>query len=123
MPTDDTMETIDPAQLALVAGGASRSDDQVAQLLTQITSSLKDLAGNRNQSDPTQMMMLMMMMGGFGGGGGAAGGTYVAGQSAAAPVVNVDTSVAGGRRFGGGFGGGFGVCGGGGCRGGSKKGW
>jgi hypothetical protein len=123
MPTTDpteTIQTIDPAQLATVAGGTT-SNDQLTTLLTQITSSIKDLAANRNQgSDPTQMMLMMMMMGGFGGGGG--GGGYVAAPAAGPPVVNVDTSVLG--RSGGWFAGGGGRCGGGGCRGGgSKKGW
>ncbi|HEU4732181.1 MAG TPA: hypothetical protein VFT22_30005 [Kofleriaceae bacterium] len=113
MPTD-TIETIDPEALARVSGGAT-SNDQITAVLTQITSSINDLAkANQNQTDPTMMMMMMMMMGGFGGGGG--GGAYVAAPAPAGPpVVNVDTSVLGGGRglpfFGGG------------CRGGSKKGW
>ena len=88
--------------LTRILGGASRvtsrsssSNDQLTLMLTQITSSIKDLAGNKNQSDPMQMMMMMMMMGGLGGGGG--------GQAAAAPppppapppgpVVNISTNV------------------------------
>ncbi|HET7499899.1 MAG TPA: hypothetical protein VFK02_02820 [Kofleriaceae bacterium] len=114
MPTD-TIETIDPEALARVSGGAT-SNDQLTAVLTQITSSISDLAkANQNQTDPTMMMMMMMMMGGFGGGGG---GAYVAAPAPGSPpVINVDTSVAGGGRglpfFGGG--------GRGGC--GSKKGW
>jgi len=107
MPTD-TIETIDPVALARVAGGATRtsssSNDQLTAALTQITNSLADLSKNNNQCDPTMMMMMMMMMGGMGGGGGS----YVAAAPAGPPVVNVDTSVIGGR---------------GGCRRGSKKGW
>jgi hypothetical protein len=103
MPTDP-METIDRDLLADVAGGArvtarGGSDDQLTMMLTQITSSIKDLAGSKNQSDPTQMLLLMMMMGGFGGGGGG----VVAAPAAAAspPVINIDTSVlAGGNRVG-----------------------
>lgn len=118
MPTD-TMETIDRDALADVSGGRSTSrsgsDDQLTAMLTQITSSIKDLASNRNQSDPTQMLLLMMMMGGMGGGGG---GVVAASPAAAAgpPVINVDTSVLGrGGPFSGGS-----------CpppRCGSKKGW
>jgi hypothetical protein len=107
MPTE-TIETIDPAALAHVSGGTSSSNDQLTAMLTQITSSISDLAKSRqNQSDPTMMIMMMMMMGGGGGGGG-----YIAGPAAGPPVVNVDTSVLGGGR-------GFGGC----RRGGSKKGW
>src|ERR1044071_8465204 len=105
MPTD-TMETIDRATLAHVAGGRSTSsNDQVTAMLQQITSSIKDLASSRNQTDPTQMLLMMMMMGGMGGGGG---GGYAAPAVAAAgpPVINVDTSVLG-RGGGGGGGGGF----------------
>jgi hypothetical protein len=101
----DTIETIDRDALAQVAGGArstsrSGSDDQITAMLQQITSSIKDLASTRNQSDPTQMLLMMMMMGGMGGGGGG----VVAGPAAAAspPVINVDTSVLS-RGGGGGF--------------------
>ena len=110
MPTN-AIETIDPDMLARVSGGTT-SNDQLTATLTQITSSISDLAkNNQNQSDPTMMMMMMMM------GGGGGGGSYVAaGPAAGPPVVNVDTSVLGGG--GGFFGGG---CHRGGC--GSKKGW
>jgi hypothetical protein len=114
MPTQptDSIETIEPALLARVAGAATSSSDQITAVLTQITSSIKDLASSKNQSDPTQLLMMMMLMGGLGGGGG--GGTYVAGPAAGPPVINVDTSVLGGGRRGGLRG----------CRiGGSKKGW
>lgn len=104
MPTD-TIETIAPDMLARVSGGATGSD-QITAVLSQITSSISDLAKTRNQSDPTQMLLMMMMMGGFGGGGG--GGGYVAAPAAGPPVVNVDTSVLGGGR---------------GCRRGGCKGW
>ena len=113
MPTE-TLETIDPDMLARVSGGAT-SNDQLTTMLTQITSSINDLAkNNQNQSDPTMMMMMMMMMGGGGGGGG---GYIAAGPAAGPPVVNVDTSVLGGGR---------GLFSGGGCghRGGcGSKGW
>lgn len=89
----DPFASIDPSALETVAGGASRgSSDQVTAMLTQISSSIKDLASQKNSgSDPMQMMLIMMMMGGFGGGGGG-----VAAAPAAAPVIAVDTSVAGG---------------------------
>lgn len=93
----DPFASIDPSALEQVAGGATRTsggNDQVAAMLTQITNSIKDLAGQKNSgSDPMQMMLIMMMMGGMGGGGGGVVGP-VAGH--ATPVVNVDTSVAGG---------------------------
>jgi len=112
MPTE-TIETIDPEALARVSGGTS-SNDQLTAMLTQITSSISDLAKSRtNQSDPTQMLLMMMMMGGLGG-GGAGGGVVAAAPSVAGPpVINVDTSVVGGGRGPGRFIGG----------GGSKKGW
>ena len=112
----DTFASIDPTALEKVAGGASRgSSDQVTAMLTQITASIKDLAGAKNNSsDPMQMMLMMLMMGGMGGGGG--GGVIAAPAAAGGqPVINVDTSVAGG---GGGFPG-FGGCG----RRRGKKGW
>ena len=108
MPTE-TIETIDPDELARVSGGTT-SNDQLTAMLTQITSSISDLAkNNQNQTDPTMMIMMMMMMGGGGGGGG---GGYIAAPAGGPPVINVDTSVLGGGR---GF---LGRRGGG-----SKKGW
>jgi hypothetical protein len=100
MPTtpESQFVPIDHERLETVAGGASRTpkssgNDDVMAALTQITSSLKDLAGSKNSgSDPMQMMLMMIMLGGMGGGGG--GGYAVA--PAGAPVLNVDTSVAGG---------------------------
>jgi hypothetical protein len=77
MPTKPTasstasLPSIDPAMLARVSGGTT-TNDQLTQMLTQITSSLGSLSQNNNQMDPTMMMMMMMMMGGMGGGGGAA---------------------------------------------------
>ncbi|HET7502385.1 MAG TPA: hypothetical protein VFK02_15305 [Kofleriaceae bacterium] len=85
--------------LTRVAGGASRvtsrsssSNDQLTTMLTQITSSIKDLGSNKNQSDPTTMMMMMMMMGGGGGGGGAVAAPPPP-PPPAAPVVNISTNV------------------------------
>ena len=114
MPTtQDPFASIDPEALEKVAGGTSRasssSNDQITQVLNQITSSIKDLASQKNSgSDPMQMMLIMMMMGGMGGGGG---GVVAGGAGHAPPVINVDTAVAGG---GGGLGG---------CRKRGKKGW
>ena len=103
--TKDPFVSIDDADLAQVGGGASRvtarsggSDDQLTAMLTQITDSIKALAGQNNQSDPSQMLLMMMMMGGLGGGG-------VAAPPAAPPPINIST---------GGWGGGGG---------GGKKGW
>jgi len=96
--TQDTFASIEPDRLETVAGGASRTPSSsgnadVMNALNQITSSLKDLAGNKNSgSDPMQMMLMMMMLGGMGGGGGG----YVAGTAAGPPVINVDTGVSGG---------------------------
>jgi hypothetical protein len=96
-------ESIDPAQLATVAGGASRvsaksgGNDQLTAMLTQITSSIKDLASSQSSGmDPMMMMVMMMMMGGGGGGGaGYAAGAGV--TTAHSPqTVNVDAQVAGG---------------------------
>ena len=104
-------ESIDPAQLATVAGGASRvsarsgSNDQLTAMLTQITSSIKDLAGSQSSGmDPMMMMVMMMMMGG--GGGGAAAGGYAGGAvtTAHTPTINVDAAVGGGGGCGGGKG-------------------
>ena len=111
------METIDREALAEVAGGSrvtsrSGSDDQLTAMLQKITSSISDLANNKNQNDPTQMLLMMMLMGmGGGGGGGVVSAAPVAAGSP--PVINVDTSVL--SR------GGSGGCGGPPC--GTKKGW
>lgn len=111
-PDAETFTSVDPAELANVAGGASRvtsrsgSSDELTAMLTQIGNSIKDLAAAKNNNsggDTMQMMMMMLMMGGGGGGGG--GG--VVAPAAAPPVVNVSTGVSGG---------------GGGC-GRGKKGW
>ncbi|MBA3464661.1 MAG: hypothetical protein H0T46_32310 [Deltaproteobacteria bacterium] len=103
--------SVDPEQLATVAGGASRvsgksgGDAELTAMLTQIGDSIKDLASAKNNNsggDTMQLMMMMLMMGGGGGGGG-----YAAPSAVAPPVINLDTAVAGG----------------GGCRRKGKKGW
>ena len=111
--TPETFVSVESEQLATVAGGASRvsgrssgGDAELTAMLTQIGSSIKDLAAAKNTNsggDTMQMMMMMLMMGGGGGGGGA----IAAPAAIAPPVVNVSTGVSGG---------------GGGCRRG-KKGW
>jgi len=98
----DPFVSIDDAELANVAGGAARvtarasgSNDQLTAMLTQIGSSIKDLAASKSTgSDPMQMMMMMMMMGGMGGGGGAAAAAPA--PAPQAPVINVSSDVAGG---------------------------
>jgi hypothetical protein len=96
----DPFQSIDPAELSKVGGGASRvtarstGNDQLTTMLTQITQSIQALAQNNNQSDPMQMMLMMMMMGGMGGGGGAVAAPPA--QPAApppAPVINISTTV------------------------------
>jgi len=115
-PKQDPFAPIMPEDLETVAGGARStrtSDADVTAMLTQITSSIKDLANKNNQTDPMQMMLIMMLM--MGGGGGGGGGVVPAagyGAAGAMPVINVDTSLSGG--------GGFGVPI---CRGKGKKGW
>ena len=105
--TQDPFKSIDSKQLTNVQGGASRvtsrssgSNDQLTAMLTQITSSIKDLASQQNQGmDP---MMMMMMMGGGGGGGVAGGGggypAQVAQPQPAMPVINITTDVKRGCR-------------------------
>ncbi len=100
-PTQDPFMSIDADALSTVAGGATRvtarsssADDQLTQMLTQITQSIQNLASNNNQSDPMQMMMMMMMMGGLGGGGGgAAAAPPPAPPQPQLPVINITTSV------------------------------
>ena len=107
--TTDPFQSIDTKQLGNVQGGASRvtsrsggANDQLTTMLTQITSSIKDLASQQNQGmDPMMMMMMMMMMGGGGGGGAAGGGGYpaqVAQPQPAMPVINITTDVKRGCR-------------------------
>lgn len=90
--------SIASSELVAVSGGTSRvtshasaASDQLTTMLTQITSSIKDLAANKGQTDPTQMLMMMMMMGG--GGGGAQVAAAPPPPAPAQPVVNISTSV------------------------------
>ncbi len=70
------METISNDQLVTVAGGkaTSQADLQLTQMLTDISSSIKEAndAKAKAAGDPMQMMTMMMMLGGMGGGGSAA---------------------------------------------------
>lgn len=94
MPKHDPFSSIATSDLDRVAGGASRvsartgsNNEQLTQMLTQITSSIKDLAGSKNSGfDP--MMMMMMMMGG-GGGGGAAAAAPPPPPPAPTPAINI----------------------------------
>jgi hypothetical protein len=96
---DDAFASIDAADLSKVSGGAARvtarssgADSEITALLTQVTSSIKDLAGQKSGGmDPMMMMMMMMMMGGGGGGGGAVAAPAPA--PATPPVINISTSV------------------------------
>lgn len=83
-----------------VNGGASRvssrsgdSNAQITQMLTQVTSSIKDLGAAKNSgSDPMMMMMMVMMMGGGGGGGGAAAAAPPPPPEPPKPSVNISVS-------------------------------
>jgi hypothetical protein len=107
-PDSSPFQSIDMKQLDQVQGGASRvtsrssgANDQLTQMLTQVTNSIKDLAAKQNGGmDPMMMMMMMMMMGGGGGGGGVAGGGYPTAAAAqpAMPVINITTDVKRGCR-------------------------
>lgn len=99
-PTD--FVSIDANLLEAVAGAASRAsssgDESLNLMLTQITSSIKDLANNNNNkgSDPMQLMLMMLMLGGGGGGGGG----VVAAPGVASPIINVQAALGGCRRRG-----------------------
>jgi hypothetical protein len=100
-PTD--FVSIDANLLEAVAGAAARAssskgDDSLNLMLTQITSSIKDLANQNNKgSDPMQMMLMMLMLGGGGGGGG---GVCAAPAVGASPIINVQAAIGGCRRRG-----------------------
>ena len=98
MSKPDTFVSIEPTQLETVAGAASRTakgDDSLNLMLTQITSSIKDLANTQNKgTDPMQMMLMMIMLGGGGGGGGVVAAPAVG--VAASPIINVSARLGGG---------------------------
>jgi hypothetical protein len=95
----DPFTSIATEDLNKVAGGAARvtarssgANSEITAMLTQVTSSIKDLAGQKQSGmDPMMMMMMMMMMGGGGGGGAAAAPPPPA--PAAPPTINISTSV------------------------------
>jgi hypothetical protein len=97
----DTFTSICARELGRVTGGASRvtsrsggSNDQLTQMLTQVTSSIKDLATKNNSSDSMMpMMMAMMMMGGGGGGAAAAPPPPPPPPPPARPVVSITNSI------------------------------
>jgi len=101
MPKPTPFASIAAEDLTRVAGGASRvsartggSNDQITQMLTQVTSSIKDLAGNKNTGmDPMMMMMMVMMMGGGGGGGAAAAAPAPAAPPPPPPMPQISVSV------------------------------
>ncbi len=97
MPTEkDPFESLDVAALADISGGAARvtartgaASSNLTTMLTQIGTSIKELAASKNTGgDSSQLMMMMMLMGGLGGGGGAAA---PAPAPPPAPIINVST--------------------------------
>ncbi len=100
LPQRDPFQSIDPAALAKVGGGASRvtarssGNDQLTAMMTQITQSIQAMSQNNSQSDPMSMMMMMMMMGGgMGGGGSAAQAAPAQAAPPQQPVINISTTV------------------------------
>ena len=106
MKNQHVFASIDAEALNTVIGGraasaSSSNTDQTLQLmLTQLQSSIKEVAQSKTQQMDPMMMMMMTMMMGKGGGGGAA----VAAPPPEAPppqaapnIVRVNVN---GRRFG-----------------------
>jgi hypothetical protein len=67
MSRPDPLQTIDPAALAQVSGGAtapasSATNDQVLTALTGILSSIQSLASHPNQGGFNQQEMLMLVL-------------------------------------------------------------
>ena len=81
------MKTINSQDLSNVSGG--KKDDSVLKAVTDLQSSIKDIASSKNnQTDPTMFMVMAMMM------NRSSGPTVVAAAPAAAsPVINVSTRV------------------------------
>ena len=101
MSKKNKLATIENADLQHVAGGASRvsarsgGNEQLTTMLTQVTSSIKDLANNQNKGGMDPMMMMMMMMMGGGGGGGAAAAPPPAAPPPPPPLPQVNVSIRG----------------------------
>jgi hypothetical protein len=101
MSKNTKLATIKTADLQHVAGGASRvsarsgGNEQLTTMLTQVTSSIKDLANNQNKGGMDPMMMMMMMMMGGGGGGGAAAAPPPAAPPPPPPLPQVNVSIRG----------------------------
>jgi hypothetical protein len=94
----ETFASIDAADLKKVSGGAARvtarssgANSEITALLTQVTSSIKDLANQKPSGMDPMMMMMMMMLGGGGGGGAVAAPAPAAAPTP--PVINISTSV------------------------------
>ena len=91
------METISNDQLVTVAGGkaTSQADLQLTQMLTDISSSIKEAndAKAKAANDPMQMMTMMLMLGGLGGGGGGGGGGASSGGAAGVQTSPAQSTV------------------------------
>ncbi len=89
------MQKISPTQLTSVVGGAtpSKSNDQITQQLTALSTSIKDVASsnNNNGGGSNTMMMMCMMMAMRPQPTVIASGAPVA--AAPGPVINVSTRV------------------------------
>lgn len=87
---------LDRSALLLVAGGAKSgsANQEITRMLTDLTSSIKDLGNKKNSGgDSSMMLMMVMMMGGMGGGGGGGAPAQAAPPLPPPPVVNISTSV------------------------------
>ena len=96
MPKHDPFSSIATADLDRVAGGASRVSSRTGagnEQITQITSSIKDLAGAKSSGMDPMMMMVMMMMG---GGGGSGGGAAAAAAPPPPPPPAINVSITSG---------------------------
>ncbi len=98
----DTFVAIASKDLEQVGGGATRvtsrsnsGNDQMLQMLTQLTSSL----GQQKQDPMSSMMpmMMMMMMGGGGGGGASAQAAPPPGPPPPPPAPQINVSINRGR--------------------------
>lgn len=75
------MKELNKNELEIVAGG---KNDQVSQTLTQVQSSLKDLASSNNNSSNNLLLPMVMMMA-F----NRPQQTVVAAAPAASPIINI----------------------------------